>query len=273
MRAPAVRDREDVDEARSRLDLDQAEMVEHLQRHRDGPAVRCARCNREVDVAHARAAAVTDGPPRSPRTPAARSGAAPERPLSSPDLSSPPPSGNRPGSEPNDQANSIPATATTTVAMNASASLLDMRHMMRLYVDAPPPDLQHRRSSTPRQHHRARDGDHHREQISTSRLDMVPIGITRFKATSKLVSPAHPCGSPSPSSISVRTSARPRSTLRRNLEGTGPPPHLLFGSLEAQPSGGTARRHPSAYLRFFVFSFVCPIRFSKGTRNAAHRSG
>jgi hypothetical protein len=39
---------------------------------------------------------------------------------------------------------------TTTAAMKISVSMPDMRHMLRLYVDALPPDLFHqtRRSST-----------------------------------------------------------------------------------------------------------------------------
>ena len=50
----------------------------------------------------------------------------------------------------NDHASSITATMTTTAAMNASVSMPDTRHMLRVYVDALPPDLFHqcRRSST-----------------------------------------------------------------------------------------------------------------------------
>ena len=54
------REPEHVDEARSRLDLDQAEMVEQLQRRRDRlPSD--VMIQPEVGVAHARAAAVADG--------------------------------------------------------------------------------------------------------------------------------------------------------------------------------------------------------------------
>jgi len=59
-RAPAVREPEDVDEARPRLDLDQPEMVEQLQRWRYR-FPRDVVIQLEVGVAHARAAAVADG--------------------------------------------------------------------------------------------------------------------------------------------------------------------------------------------------------------------
>jgi hypothetical protein len=52
---------EHVDKPRSRLDLDQAEMVEQLQRWRHRLA-RYVVIQPEVGVAHARAATVTDGP-------------------------------------------------------------------------------------------------------------------------------------------------------------------------------------------------------------------
>ena len=112
-------------------------------------------------------------------------------------------------------------------------------------------------------------------KISTSRFDMVHIVATSsLEATSKPVSPALPCGSPSPPSH--RTSSTPRgSTLRRNLEGTGLPPHHCFlGPLGHVTLRGDCATAPLQHICNFRFScFVWPIRFSKGTANAAHRSG
>jgi hypothetical protein len=76
--------------------------------------------------------------------------------------------------------------------------------------------------------------------------------------------------------ISVRTSSTPRgSTLRRNLEGTGLPPHHCF----LGPFGNVTNRGDRAtaslpHICVFRFScFVCPIRFFKGNANAGHRCG
>jgi hypothetical protein len=66
---------EDVDKASPRLDLDQAEMVEQLQRWRHRLASDAV-IQPEVDIAHARTAAVTDGSldrcEHAPRTPGQR---------------------------------------------------------------------------------------------------------------------------------------------------------------------------------------------------------
>lgn len=68
--APAIGEPEVVDQAHSRLDLDQAELVEQLQRWRHRPACDVV-IQTEGNVAHARAAAVADRA-LSPRTPGVR---------------------------------------------------------------------------------------------------------------------------------------------------------------------------------------------------------
>jgi hypothetical protein len=69
-------------------------------------------------------------------------------------------------------------------------------------------------------------------KISTSRFDRVHIVSTSgLEMTSKPVSPAHPCGSLSPTSISVRTSLRRRFQNPPFAAPVGPA-SFIFGDVD-----------------------------------------
>ncbi len=85
-------------------------------------------------------------------------------------------------------------------------------------------------------------------KISTSRFDRVTIVTTSsLEATSKPVSPAHPCGSLSPTSISVRTSppAQLNGASLRNATRKIAHPNMLNGCRRAVPHFFPLSKDPS----------------------------
>ena len=108
-------------------------------------------------------------------------------------------------------------------------------------------------------------------KISTSRFDMVYIVATSsLEATSKPVSPALPCGSPSPPS---HLGAHLMHAAVRRCAGTSKEPacHSIIcflgplGHVTKRGDRATAPIQHICGFSFFVVSF-CSIRFSKGTR-------